>query len=76
MAVGRRRVNAVEIRLNGKVREVAEGISIRRLLDELGLQPMRVAIQRNQEIVKRDRYEEVVLQPGDTVEILTIMAGG
>ncbi len=76
MAVGRRRVNAVEIRLNGKVREVAEGISIRRLLDELGLQPMRVAIQRNQDIVKRDRYEEVVLQPGDTVEILTIMAGG
>ena len=76
MAVGRRRVNAVEIRLNGKVREVAEGISIRRLLDELGLQPMRVAVQWNQDIVKRDRYEEVVLQPGDTVEILTIMAGG
>ena len=76
MAVGRRRMNAVEIRLNGKVRQVAEGISIRRLLDELGLQPMRVAVQRNQDIVKRDRYEEVVLQPGDTVEILTIMAGG
>lgn len=76
MAVGRRRVNAVEIRLNGKVREVAEGISIRRLLDELELHPMRVAVQQNQAIVKRDRYEEVVLQPGDTVEILTIMAGG
>lgn len=76
MAVGRRRVNAVEIRLNGKVREVAEGVSIRRLLDELELHPMRVAVQRNQDIVKRDRYEEVVLQPGDTVEILTIMAGG
>jgi thiamine biosynthesis protein ThiS len=64
------------IRLNGKVREVAEGISIHRLLDELGLHPMRVAVQRNQEIIKRDRYEEVVLQPDDTVEILTIMAGG
>lgn len=66
----------MEIRLNGKAREVAEGISIRILLDELGLHPMRVAVQRNQEIIKRDRYDGVVLQPGDTVEVLTIMAGG
>jgi thiamine biosynthesis protein ThiS len=66
----------MEIRLNGKTREVAEGISIRQLLDELGLHPMRVAVQRNEDIIKRDRYGEVVLQPGDAVEILTIMAGG
>jgi thiamine biosynthesis protein ThiS len=66
----------MEIRLNGKAREVAEGISIRQLLDDLGLHPMRVAVQRNEEIIKRDRYGEVVLQPGDAVEILTIMAGG
>jgi thiamine biosynthesis protein ThiS len=66
----------MEIRLNGKTREVAEGITIRRLLDDLGLHPLRVAVQRNEDIVKRDRYEAVVLQPGDTVEILTIMAGG
>jgi thiamine biosynthesis protein ThiS len=66
----------MEIRLNGKTREVAEGISIRQLLDELGLHPTRVAVQRNEDIIKRDRYGEVVLQPGDAVEILTIMAGG
>jgi thiamine biosynthesis protein ThiS len=66
----------MEIRLNGKTREVAEGITIRRLLDDLRLHPLRVAVQRNEDIVKRDRYEAVVLQPGDTVEILTIMAGG
>ena len=66
----------MEIRLNGKTREVAGGISIRQLLDELGLHPMRVAVQRNEDIIKRDRYGEVVLQPGDAVEILTIMAGG
>jgi thiamine biosynthesis protein ThiS len=69
-------VGAVEIRLNGKTREVADGITVRRLLDDLGLHPLRVAVQRNEDIVKRDRYEEVVLQSGDTVEILTIMAGG
>ena len=66
----------MQIRLNGKAREVAEGITVRRLLDELGLHPMRVAVQRNVDIIKRERYEEVVLQPGDTLEVLTFMAGG
>jgi thiamine biosynthesis protein ThiS len=66
----------MEIRLNGKPREVQEGVTIRGLLDELGLQPLRVAVQRNLDIVKRERYDEVTLQPGDTVEILTFMAGG
>jgi thiazole synthase len=66
----------MEIRLNGKIREVTEGITVRRLLDELGLHPLRVAVQRNLDIIKRDRYDEVVLQPGDAIEILTFMAGG
>ena len=66
----------MQIRLNGKTREVTDGISIRRLLDELKLDPRRVAVQRNEDIIKRDQYETVVLQPGDTVEVLTIMAGG
>jgi thiamine biosynthesis protein ThiS len=66
----------MEIRLNGKPREVPDGISIRRLLDELGLHPLRVAVQRNLDIVKRERYDEVILDPGDAIEILTFMAGG
>jgi thiamine biosynthesis protein ThiS len=69
-------VSDVTIRLNGKTREVADGITVRRLLDELGLHPLRVAVQRNDEIIKRDKYEEVILKSGDMVEVLTIMAGG
>lgn len=66
----------MEIRLNGKARNVRDGVTIRQLLDELGLHPQRVAVQVNLDIIKRDRYESVVLQPGDTVEVLTFMAGG
>ena len=66
----------MEIRLNGQTREVADGITISRLLDDLKLQPLRVAVQVNMDIIKRERYGEVVLQPGDTVEVLTFMSGG
>jgi thiamine biosynthesis protein ThiS len=66
----------MEIRLNGKSREVADGTTISRLLEELKLQPLRVAVQVNLDIIKRERYGEVALQPGDTVEVLTFMSGG
>ena len=66
----------MEIRLNGKAREVADGITVIRLLDELKLQALRVAVQVNTDIVKRERYGEVTLQAGDTVEVLTFMSGG
>jgi sulfur carrier protein len=66
----------MEIRLNGKTREVPEGATISRLLEELRLQALRVAVQVNMDIIKRERYGEVVLQSGDTVEILTFMSGG
>jgi len=66
----------MQIRLNGKAREVADGITIGRLLDELTLRPLRVAVQVNMDIVKRERFGEVALQPGDEVEILTFMSGG
>ncbi len=66
----------MEIHLNGKVREVQDATTIRRLLDELKLDPLRVAVQVNLDIVKRDRFEDVRLHPGDKVEVLTFMAGG
>lgn len=66
----------MEIRLNGKARDVADGITVSQLLDELKLQALRVAVQVNTDIVKRERYGAVVLQSGDTVEVLTFMSGG
>jgi thiamine biosynthesis protein ThiS len=64
------------IQLNGKPREVAAGITVRQLLEELRIPPQRVAVQVNLDIVKRERYEKAVLGPGDAIEILTFMAGG
>ena len=66
----------MEITLNGKLREVAAATTVARLLEELKLHQLRVAVQVNLDIIKRDRYETVELMPGDKVEVLTFMAGG
>ncbi len=66
----------MQIRLNGKMREVAEGMTLSDLLTHLHIHPLRVAVQLNTEVIKRERYGEVVLKEADVVEVLTVMAGG
>ena len=66
----------MQIQLNGRPREVVDGITVGRLLEELKIHPLRVAVQVNLDILKRDRFEAATLRAGDEVEVLTIMAGG
>jgi sulfur carrier protein len=66
----------MELIVNGHTREVTDGVNLSLLLNELNINPLRVAVQLNLEIVKRERYGETVLKPGDRLEIITFMAGG
>lgn len=66
----------MELMVNGKKREVPDGATITTVLKELNINPLRVAVQLNLEIIKRERYEETMLKSGDRLEIITFMAGG
>ena len=66
----------MQIRLNGKDRDVGEGITVAQLLEELEIRPERVAVLVNQGIVKKPSYASTMIQEGDAVEVLTVMAGG
>ena len=66
----------MELTINGRQREVTDGATITALLEELKINPLRVAVQLNLEIIKRERYEKTSLKPGDRMEIITFMAGG
>jgi sulfur carrier protein len=66
----------VELMVNGKKLEVTDGATITALLEELNINPLRVAVQLNLEIIKRERYDTTTLRAGDKLEIITFMAGG
>lgn len=66
----------VELTVNGKALEVTDGATITVLLEQLQINPLRVAVQLNQRIIKRELYERTVLCAGDTLEVMTFMAGG
>ena len=64
------------IRVNGEHRRLPGGVSIVEMLKELGLDPLRVAVERNLEIVPRSTLNEVVVEDGDEYEIVHFVGGG
>jgi len=66
----------LSIRVNGEHRRVPAGISIAELALELGLEPTKVAVERNLEIVPRSTLREVQVEDGDEYEIVTFVGGG
>ena len=64
------------IRLNGEPHELAGPITISALLDRLGIDARRVAVEHNLRIVKRDRQGETMVGEGDEVEIVNFVGGG
>jgi len=67
---------AVTIQLNGEPRGVRGGTTVAGLLRELDIQPDRVAVELNLEIVDRQAFETRRLQEGDRLEILSFIGGG
>jgi sulfur carrier protein len=66
----------ISVRVNGEVKEVPEGLTVSGLLDTLGFPGDRVAVERNREIVPRDRWAGTKLQAGDRLEIVHFVGGG
>ena len=66
----------VTIRVNGESLEIAGPVTISGLLANLTIDSRLVAVEHNLIVVKRDRYELVVLKEGDQVEIVNFVGGG
>lgn len=66
----------IRVRLNGKDREVEAGLTVRDLLRHLDLRPELVVVERNREILARERYPEVEVEEGDTLEFVHFVGGG
>jgi sulfur carrier protein len=66
----------MQVRLNGEMREVPDGITVAGLLAHLGVKAQRVAVEVNEAVVTKDLYQKHALGPGDSVEIVAFVGGG
>jgi len=69
-------MRSVEIRLNGEVRHVPATLTLSGLLEHLSVNPERVAVEFNREIVKRSDWSSTEVHQGAEVEIVEFVGGG
>ena len=61
--------------VNGQSREVADGTTLRQLVEQHQLKPEKVAIELNKRLARAEKYD-LPLKNGDEVEIVTFVGGG
>jgi thiamine biosynthesis protein ThiS len=66
----------MKLTVNGKPVELPAGSTVAALLSQLAVEPAKVAIERNQDVVPRRTWGEAALADGDQIEIVTFVGGG
>jgi len=66
----------MQIQVNGEGREIPDGLNVTALVEHLGLNPGRVAIERNLEILPRAQWQATSVASGDRFEIVHFVGGG
>ena len=69
-------LNVAKIQLNGDPYKINAGDSLEKLLISLKIQKSKVAVEVNGNIVERKKYENLILNNDDKVEIVQFIGGG
>lgn len=66
----------MKLTLNGEIKQIENGITVSGLLESLQIEPARVAVEVNLNIIKKADYLSHQLSEGDSVEIVSFVGGG
>lgn len=66
----------MQVTLNGNVQIIPEGLTVRGLLEHLGMTEGPVAVERNRAVVPRAEHTTVALANEDVLEIVHFVGGG
>lgn len=68
--------DTISLTLNGDPRRFTAGATVADLVCDIGLDPAKVAVERNMQIVPRSTLADVLLANGDVLEIVHFVGGG
>ena len=66
----------MEITVNGEKQTIENQVTVAQLLEELGIDPETVVIERNLDILSHEDHGETLLKEGDSIEIIRMVDGG
>ena len=64
------------VQLNGKELTLKNVMNLRGLVQDLKLKPQNIVIELNEEIIKRDDWNNTLIQEKDRIEIISFVGGG
>ena len=67
---------ALALKINGEERRFDHSLTVREMLIHLGLDPSKIAVERNLAIVPHSSYGDIRLGEGDRIEIVHFIGGG
>ncbi|MBO6503491.1 MAG: sulfur carrier protein ThiS [Kordiimonadaceae bacterium] len=67
---------SISITVNGEAKTTETGQSVWSFLEGLQLDPKKVAVERNLEIVSKSLFRDVTIEEGDQLEIVHFIGGG
>ena len=71
-----KKINKIEIYINGKKTLVDKGIKLSKLIKDLNIPLKKVAIELNQSIVNKKKLNITKLKKYDKIEIVHFIGGG
>ncbi len=66
----------ISLMINGDEHSFENQLTLHELLEKLDINPGKVAVERNLEIVPKTTYQQVQIQDGDQLEIVHFIGGG
>jgi sulfur carrier protein len=66
----------MRLTVNGENKNVPDGLTVRGLIEHLGLIEGPVAVEKNRSVVPRAEHTTTPLHDGDVVEIVHFVGGG
>jgi sulfur carrier protein len=66
----------MNIQINGNTQQFEDNLTAAQLVEKLGLQGRRIAMEVNQEIVPRSSYQNYTFKENDKIEIIHAVGGG
>ena len=64
------------MKVNGEQIQLTKATTLEEFLKEQGYNIQRIAIERNEEIVPRENFSDVMLSDSDIIEVVHFMGGG
>ncbi|MCY4556064.1 MAG: sulfur carrier protein ThiS [Chloroflexi bacterium] len=66
----------ITLQVNGKPRDIDEGLNLQSYLATIDVNMRFIAVGYNGQVIRKEDFEKVQLNPGDALEIVRPVGGG